>query len=56
MKKKPYPKNPMAITMSYDNRLKRYNEDKDELLRVGAGLPAIEFQKMLNKLIAWWDV
>ena len=42
--------------LPYRERLKGYERDKDELLRVAAGLPAPEFQKMLDELIEKWGI
>lgn len=55
MKKKGV-QNPLAIGMSYETRLKRYHQDKDELLRKKSGLPAEEFSKELKKLEVWWNI
>ena len=35
--------------MSYQERLRGYEADKDELLRKAAGLPAVEFQRLLDQ-------
>ena len=51
-----YPRNPRARGMSYENRLKRYYQDKDQLLRDNMGIPAKELQEKHEKLLAWWNV
>jgi len=42
--------------MSYPERLRAYERDKDELLRTAAGLPAAEFQRLLDQLIEKWKI
>jgi len=42
--------------MSYQERLRGYEADKDELLRKAAGLPAVEFQRLLDQLIDKWKI
>ena len=42
--------------MSYQERLRGYEADKDELLRKAAGLPAADFQRMLDQLIEKWKI
>ena len=37
-------------------RLRAYERDKDELLRNAAGLPAAEFQRLLDQLIEKWKI
>lgn len=51
-----YPMNPLAKTMSYSTRLKRYEKDKEDLLRNSHGIPALELQTKFEKLIAWWGL
>lgn len=47
-------KNPTM--MPYNQRLRAYERDKDELLRKAAGLPAAEFQMLLDQLIEKWKI
>ena len=42
--------------MSYQERLKRYHAEKDELLRRCGSLPAEEYQKRLDELIKKWEI
>lgn len=42
--------------MSYQERLRGYEADKDELLRKAAGLPDSEFQRLLDQLIDKWKI
>ena len=42
--------------MSYQERLRGYEADKDELLRKAAGLPAAEFQRLRDQLIDKWKI
>lgn len=42
--------------MTYNQRLRAYERDKDELLRKAAGLPAAEFQMLLDQLIEKWKI
>lgn len=42
--------------MSYNQRLRAYERDKDELLRKAAGMPAAEFQLLLDELIKKWKI
>lgn len=46
---------PMA-RMSYHERLRGYERDKEELLRTAANLPAAEFQRLLDELIRKWKI
>jgi len=52
MKKTKKPK----TLMSYQERLRGYEADKDELLRQAADLPAAEFQQLLDQLIDKWKI
>ena len=54
--RKKYPVNPLAKTMSYSTRIKRFNKEKDEILRQSFGVPALELQTKFEKLIAWWGL
>lgn len=49
------PKIPTTM-MSYQERLRGYERDKEELLRTAASLPAAEFQRMLDELIRKWKI
>ena len=49
------PKKPKTM-MRYAERLLGYERDKAELLRTAAGLPADEFQRLLDGLIAKWRI
>lgn len=51
-----YPKNPQAKFMSYENRIKRYNQEKDRMFLECRGLPARELQEKHERLLRWWDV
>lgn len=55
-KKTTYPRNPRARGMSYENRLKRYYQDKDKMLIENIGVPAEELREKHEKLLAWWNV
>lgn len=48
-------KKPTAL-MPYNQRLRAYERDKDELLRTASGLPAAEFQMLLDQLIEKWKI
>ena len=52
--KKPTKK--QTALMPYNQRLRAYERDKDELLRKAAGLPAAEFQMLLDQLIKKWGI
>jgi hypothetical protein len=54
--KKKYPMNPLAKTMSYSTRIKRFNKEKDEILRKSMGIPAMDLADKLERLVAWWNV
>ena len=56
MKEHLYPKNPSAKFMSYENRLKRYNQEKDKMFLENRHLPARELQEKLDKLLRWWGI
>ncbi len=43
-------------TLPYQQRLRGYEKDKEELLRVAAGIPAGEFQRLLDQLILKWGI
>ncbi len=40
----------------YEERLRGYERDKDELLREYAKLPAMDFQRRLDELIEKWHI
>ena len=43
--------------MSYDTRLRRFNQEKEEFLKKNFGLlPAAEFQRLLDQLIDKWKI
>ena len=54
--KKKYPTNPLAKTMSYSTRIKRFNKEKDDILRKSFGIPAAELSEKFERLVAWWNV
>ena len=51
-----YPVNPQARFMSYENRIKRYNQEKDKMFLENRHLPASELQEKHERLLRWWDV
>jgi len=53
-KKKPKP-NPIWLK-PYNERLRGYEADKDELLRRCGALSAAEYQKRLDELIFKWNI
>lgn len=53
---KRHPMNPKARGMSYENRLRRYYQDKDKMFMENMGIPAKELQEKHEKLLAWWGV
>ena len=53
---KKYPVNPLAKTMSYSTRIKRFNKEKDDILRQSFGVPAVELAEKFERLVAWWNV
>ena len=46
----------MMSGMSYDTRLRRFNQEKEEFLRKNFGLPPAEFQRLLDQLIDKWKI
>ncbi len=55
MKKTKIKKNPLWLK-PYNDRLRGYEADKDELLRTCGSLPADEYQKRLDELIFKWNI
>jgi len=42
--------------MSYDTRLRRFNQEKEEFLRKNFGLPPAEFQAGMQAIIEKWKI
>lgn len=42
--------------MSYDTRLRRFNQEKEEFLRKNFGLPPAEFQSGMQAIIEKWKI
>jgi hypothetical protein len=44
------------MALSYEERLRRYERDKQELLRKFGWLPAAQFEAKLQRLIKKWRI
>lgn len=42
--------------MSYDTRLRRFNQEKEEFLKKNFGLPPAEFQAGMQAIINKWKI
>lgn len=42
--------------MSYDTRLRRFNQEKEEFLKKNFGLPPAEFQAGMQAIIDKWKI
>ena len=42
--------------MSYDTRLRRFNQEKEEFLKKNFGLPPAEFQAGMQAIIGKWKI
>lgn len=56
MKQKKYPVNPVAKLLPYNERLKRYHQDKDRMFSENINLPADKLNEEHERIMAWWDI
>ena len=54
--KERFSRNPRARGMSYENRLKRYYQDREEFLIKNMGAPAEKIQAECERLLRWWNL